>query len=115
MVLSSLVFNSTREKLMSENFEYKGYVLVIEEQGWFYDGVCKELNFGDTSSDTDYLKKDFKKLVDKKIKEKEQVQYGNEILAQNLLNSMLRYYPEALSEVIEGLERLHNQYRGRIK
>lgn len=100
---------------MSENFEYKGYVLVIEEHGWFYDGVCKELNFGDTSSNTDYLKKDFKKLVDKTLKEKEQVRYGQEVLAQDLFNAMLRYYPEALPEVIEILSKLHNQYRGRIK
>jgi hypothetical protein len=32
-----------------------------------------------------------------------------------VINSMLSYYSEALPEVIELLDRLHNQYRGRIK
>ena len=116
-VLKSSFLKFVDEKLerVTEIFEYKGYVLVIEEHGWFYDGVCKELNFGDTSSDTDYLKKDFKELVDKIIKEKEQIQYGQKMLAQDLFNSMLRYYPEALPEVIEVLDKLHNRYRGRVK
>jgi len=99
----------------NNNFLYKGYLLVVEFHGYYYSGKCEELGYEDTSSDTDYLKKDFKKLVDNAIKEKEQIQYGQEILAQDLFNSMLRYYPEALPEVIEVLDRLHNQYRGRIK
>lgn len=99
----------------NNNFLYKGYLLVIEFHDYYYSGKCKELDYEDTSSDTDYLEKDFKKLVDKTIKEKEQIRYGQEILAQDLFNSMLRYYPEALPEVIEVLDRLHNQYRGRIK
>lgn len=45
----------------------------------------------------------------------EQVRYGSEMLAQDLFNAMLYYYPEALPEVIELLDKLHNQYRGRIK
>jgi len=99
----------------SEVFNYKGYDLVIEEQYWCYEVICKELNFRDTGSDIDYLKKDFKELVDTEIKEKEKVRYGQEVLAQDLFNAMLRYYPEALPEVIELLDKLHNQYKGRIK
>jgi hypothetical protein len=90
----------------SEVFNYKGYDLVIKEHGWFYEAVCKELNFMDRTSDIDYLKKDFKELVDTEIKKKEQVKYGQKVLAQDLFNSMLRYYPEALPEVIELLANL---------
>ena len=44
----------------------------------------------------------------------EQVRYGSEMLATDLFNAMLHYYPEALPEVLELLDKLHNQYRGRI-
>ena len=54
-------------------------------------------------------------LVKKEEDEEELAKYGHEILAQDLFNSMLRYYPEVLPEVIELLDRLHNQYRGKIK
>jgi len=36
----------------------------------------------------------------------EQVRYGQKILAQDLFNAMLRYYPEALPEVIKLLANL---------
>ena len=99
----------------NNNFLYKDYLLVVEPNDYYYSGKCEELGYKDTSTDTDYLKKDFKKLIDKKIKEREQIRYGQEVLAQDLFNAMLRYYPEALPEVIEVLDKLHNQYRGKIK
>lgn len=98
-----------------ENFNYLGYLLVIEEDDWYYRGKCKELDFEDSCSDSDFLKKDFKEFVDETIKDKENLRYGQEILAQDLFNSMLLYYPEALPEVIELLDKLHDQYHGRNK
>lgn len=86
-----------------------------------YRGRCEKLGFDSICycSKSDLIDT-FKKAVDKVKKdenkdEEELAQYGNEMLAQDLFNSMLRYYPEALPEVIEVLDKLHNQYRGRIK
>jgi hypothetical protein len=105
---------------MLEIFEYNGFVLDMELSKImsFYRGKCEKLGFDSIG----YYPKSslidmFKIAVDLVAKEdeKEQVQYGQEVLAQDLFNSMLRHYPEALPEVIELLDTLHNQYKGRIK
>lgn len=85
---------------MSENFEYKNYLLVIELHDYYYSGKCEELEFDDTSSDKDYLKKDFKKLVDKTLKEKEKIQYGQEMLAQDCVNArLIRFEHGSISDL----------------
>lgn len=113
-------------------FEYKGHILEIKtpNTGFEYNPnpvFNAEYKLGD--SEIFYagayhpreIEERFRVWIDKYEK---QVMYGSEMLAQDLfletrltgrVNSMLLYYPEALPEVIELLDRLHSRYRGRIK
>jgi hypothetical protein len=90
-----------------ENFEYNGYVLVIEDCDYFYFGKCEELDFEDTSSDDDYLKKDFKKLVNETLKLKNR-QTKNQVSTEDKDKKILELQKEIayLNQKLESIKRI---------
>lgn len=61
------------------------------------------------------IHKQFTEYIDSLVPEedeKEQIQYGQEVLATDLFNDVLYNYPEALPEVIKFLDQLQDRYKG---
>lgn len=90
-----------------EVFEYNGYILAIEEHGWFYEGICKELNFRDTCAEDEYLKKDFKRLVDSELKLKSR-QTKNQVSTEDKDRKILELQKEIayLNQKLESIKQI---------
>jgi len=98
--------------------EYKGisYTISYNHKSSCWKAVINDKEFH--AKDYGSIHKQYTRYIDSILpveeKDEEQVRYDQEVLAQNLFNYLFLRCPEALPEVIELLDRLHNQYRGRI-